>query len=429
MPDPNQPEILDILRLAPGGEGVGKRADGEVCFVAATAPGDRVEVGRFSRQGGALRGQLLKVITPSPERREAPCPYASRCGGCDFMHLEPEAQRRLKLEILKDAFVRVGGNLTRPEEIERVTADSTLGYRSRLRLHVDKNGQVGLLSARSHQVVLIDRCLVADEQINRALAQLVSADERAKKRLSYCEQIELRSADASPTLVARLFPREKAQLRAELYAPLFAADADTEVVVAGSQDDNERVQLQPVTAELSLRVPFSAFAQVHRNLNRALVKAVVSAATLRDRRVFLDAYAGSGNFAIPLLKAGLTGEAVDNAGPGILAARALARDLGLPFAGFNVGDARKMLEHFAKGRRRFDFIVLDPPRQGAKSVLDAALRMHPRTIALVGCDPVALARDLATLTSRGGRIESLTLFDMFPETHHSETLAIVDCPE
>ncbi|HEY5961985.1 MAG TPA: hypothetical protein VIV60_35750, partial [Polyangiaceae bacterium] len=150
---------------------------------------------------------------------------------------------------------------------------------------------------------------------------------------------------------------------------------------------------------------------------------------LRQHRTFLDAYAGAGNFAIPLLKAGLTGEAVDSASAGIFAARALARDLGLPFTGFSVGDAAKLLSQWRKARRQFDYIVLDPPRGGAKSVVDLALDLKPRTLALVGCDPVALARDLGTVTKNGGRIQSLTMFDMFPETHHSETLAIVDCAE
>jgi 23S rRNA (uracil1939-C5)-methyltransferase len=424
---PLPPEVVDILRLAPGGEGIAHRGNGEVLFVAATAPGDRVEVGEFSRQAGALRGRLLKIITPSPDRREPPCPYANTCGGCDFMHLTPEAQRREKLALLDDALRRIAGDPQRPSSVEVVDSKAQSGYRCRLRLHVDKHGQVGMLSARSHRVVPIERCLVADDAINAAITQLAAASPTDKKRLSFCEQLELRSAETSPLFAVRLFARQKSQLRPDLYAPLFPADAA--VVVAGSKQDDESTQCMAVTPELTLRVPLSAFSQVHRAVNQALVRAVVEAATRRDRHSFLDAYAGAGNFAIPLLQAGLTGEAVDSAGAGILAARGLARDLGLPFAGFGVGDAKKLLDHFVKSRRKFDFIVLDPPRRGAKSVLDEALRLRPRTLALIGCDPVSLARDLATLTAQGGRIESLTLFDMFPETHHSETLAIVDCAE
>jgi len=418
-------EILDIKSLAPGGEGVGKCENGEVCFVAATAPGDRIEVGQFARQSGALRGQLLRVVEASKIRRDPPCPYAGQCGGCDFMHLEPTAQRQLKLELLDESLQRVGGNPPRAGDVQFVASAKEQGYRSRLRLHVDQQGQVGFLSPRSHRVVPVERCLVADPTINRALERLAAADARAKKRLSFCEQVELRSAEATPTLAVRLIPRKKIQLQAELYAPLFPDDAV--VVVADTDDDHQRTQTMPVSTEVTLSVPLSAFSQVNREVNRELVHRVVLAALQRDRRTFLDAYAGAGNFALPLLKAGLTGVAIDSDSAGILAARARARDLGLPFTGFDVGDARRLIEHLVKGRRQFDYIVLDPPRHGSKDVLEAVLGLRPRTIAFVSCDPVALARDLSLVTAHGGRIESLTVLDMFPETHHFETLAIVDC--
>lgn len=424
MPIPDQSETVDIVRIAPGGEGVAKCMNGQVCFVAGTAPGDRVEVGQFARSGGALRGRVLRLVTPSPLRREPPCPYAGQCGGCDFMHLEPEAQRQQKLQIIEDAMLRIAGDPPRPAHVGFVQSAFGHGYRSRLQLHVDQHGQLGLLSARTHRVVAINRCIVADEAINEGIDRLAGADAPTRRRLSFCEQIELRSAEVAPKLAVRLFARQGITLRCDVYASVFGRD--TAVVIAGSTEDHEYTQSIPVTDDLALRVPFSAFTQVNRQVNRALVQHVISAALARGRRVFLDAYAGAGNFTLPLLKAGLTGEAIDSAPSGIVAARALARDLGLPFTGFNAGDARQMLLHLANAGRQFDFIVLDPPRQGSASVLDAVLRLHPRTIALVGCDPVALARDLGILTARGGRIESLTLFDMFPETHHVEALAIVE---
>jgi 23S rRNA (uracil1939-C5)-methyltransferase len=282
-----------------------------------------------------------------------------------------------------------------------------------------------MLSPGSHQVVPIERCLIADGSINAAIAGLVQLNERDRKRLSFCEQLELRSATTSPKLAVRLYPRQGAQLRAEVYASLFPPF--TTVVIAGSAADDGTYQVVDVAPQIPLRIPLSAFSQVHAVINRSLVDAVVRAAKLRSLRTFLDAYAGSGNFAIPLLGAGLLGEAVDTWGPAILAARGLARDLGLPFTGFAIGDAPKTLRQYASAHRQFDYVVLDPPRSGAKSVLDIALQLEPRVLSLVGCDPVSLARDLGTLVRRGARIESLTVFDMFPETHHFETLAIVDC--
>lgn len=422
--DPSKGEVVEILRIAPGGEGVARCSSGEVVFVPGSVPGDILQIGDYERHRGVLRARLLRVVQPSPDRRTPPCPYASDCGGCDFMQLVPEAQRRAKLSMLVDALERIGGCAPPTSNIEFVAAGDE-SFRSRLRLHVDAEGHVGMYSTRSHRVVPIHTCHVSDARINTAIARLNSLDAKQSKRLSFCEQIELRSSEYAPTLLARLFPRKGVQLRPELYTAFFSAD--TVVTVAVSAEDDTVSQDYLVTDEITIKVPASAFSQVCGEVNRKLVRAVLDAAERRGHRTFLDAYAGAGNFTVPLLCAGLKGQAVDVCAGAILAARAVTRDLGLPFTGFDVGDARAMLEHYARTKRQFDFIILDPPRQGAKSVVDAALRLRPRTIALVACDPVALARDLGDLTKHGARVDSLTVFDMFRETHHIETLAIVDC--
>lgn len=422
--DPTANETLEILRIAPGGDGVGRLANGEAVFVPATAPGDFVVLRETKRLQGVLNATRYDLQTPGPSRREPPCPFANRCGGCDFMHLAPEAQRREKLNILDNALARVGGNPERPARTAFVSEGDGLAYRSRVRLRVNKQGQVGYHSARSNQLVPIDRCIVAMPLINEAITRLTELDEAALRRLSFCEQLEFRAVELEPQLSVRLFPRKGVTLRAELYAPLFPRG--TLVAVAESSEDKLLCQPIAVTDQVTLRVPIGAFSQVHLSINRQLVAAVVKAATLRNLKSFVDAYAGAGNFALPLLAAGLVGEAVDVGDAGILAARGLARDLGLPFAGFSIGDAKRLLEQFRKNKRRFDYVVLDPPRRGSKEVLELALSLRPRALALIGCDPIALARDLGTLIAKGCTLESLTVFDMFPETHHSETLAILD---
>jgi 23S rRNA (uracil1939-C5)-methyltransferase len=158
------------------------------------------------------------------------------------------------------------------------------------------------------------------------------------------------------------------------------------------------------------------------------VQAIVEAAVVRNLHSFVDAYAGAGNFTLPLLAAGLTGESIDCAPAGILAARSVARDRGLPFDGFQVGDAKTVLESFVRNRRTFDFVLLDPPRSGAKDVLSQVLQLRPQLTALIACDPVSLARDLRILIDAGGNVENVVAYDLFPQTHHLETLALVDLP-
>ena len=220
-----------------------------------------------------------------------------------------------------------------------------------------------------------------------------------------------------------VFLVSKVQLDARKFAPLFAQGA--RVVVVGQPDEASVVQRCSLPGGVELRVPASAFTQVNQHVNQELVKAVLQFAARHGVASFVDAYAGAGNFTLPLLAHGLTGEALDNHAAGIYCARGLARDQGFSHHGFQVGDAGMLMESFAATKRRFDLILLDPPREGAKNALHAALRLRPQLVILIACDPVALARDLKWLVAAGGRVESLTIFDMFPQTHHFETMATV----
>jgi 23S rRNA (uracil1939-C5)-methyltransferase len=172
-------------------------------------------------------------------------------------------------------------------------------------------------------------------------------------------------------------------------------------------------------------VPAAAFTQVNQHMNQKLVSAVLDAVARHEVCTFLDAYAGAGNFTLPLLAHGLKGEATDIHAAGVYCARSVARDRGWSFDGFQVGDARKLMTAMVRAKRQFDLVLLDPPREGSRNVLQVTLQLKPKLILLVACDPVALARDLRSLVNAGGRVEKLTVFDMFPHTHHFETLAEV----
>jgi 23S rRNA (uracil1939-C5)-methyltransferase len=153
------------------------------------------------------------------------------------------------------------------------------------------------------------------------------------------------------------------------------------------------------------------------------VEAVRAGAESRGVRRFLDAYAGAGNFSLPLLASGMVGTSVERDARAVACARRSAAEHGLPADGFVVGDAGKTLRELAREDLRYDMVLLDPPRSGAKDVLDAVLRLAAPFVALCACDPVTLARDLGTLLGRGYRLEEVHGFDMFPHTHHLEALA------
>jgi len=423
MPNDPASETLEIERIVPGGDGLGRRANGERVFVAHTAPGDRVEIAALEYRKGVAHGHVKRLVLAGPERVTPRCPAVEHCGGCDFMHLSTNGQRAAKVGILEDALRRVGNIAFDCANVNYVTVGDGFGYRGRIRLHVSENGEVGFLSARSKRVVCIDNCAVVEPALNFVLQALGTASESTKRLLKLCSELELRTAATEPTLVVRLFPRPKVKLHVPSFSPLFPAGA--KVVIAGSEADHEVTQSYALPGGLAASVPASAFTQVNRGVNTRLVEDVVRAAVLRQLHSFVDPYAGAGNFTLPLLMAGLTGESIDTEPAGILAARRVARERGLPFTGFNIGDAKAQLEALVRDAREFDFALLDPPRVGAKSILPLVKRLRPQLIALVGCDPVSLARDLKELTASGASLESLTVYDMFPQTHHVETLALV----
>jgi 23S rRNA (uracil1939-C5)-methyltransferase len=165
------------------------------------------------------------------------------------------------------------------------------------------------------------------------------------------------------------------------------------------------------------------FTQVNPDVNAVLVEELVAGARARNVTRFCDLFAGVGNFALPLLATGMSGVAVELDVRAVDSARRAAREAGLPADGFVAQDAARFLASLGRPEPPFDLVILDPPRRGAKDVLESVVRIGPRHIAMCSCDPVTLARDLATLARSGYELESVRGFDMFPQTHHLEALA------
>jgi 23S rRNA (uracil1939-C5)-methyltransferase len=404
---------------------MGRLDNGQIVMLPRTVPEDRVLVRRLALHKGTVWGTSLEVMTPSPHRVIPPCPHADRCGGCDFMHIEESRQGFYKSHILEQALRRTAGDPPRPPTEPIVKGEASLGYRSRLRLHVSESGMLGFREGASHRHVPVSQCAVADERINSVLREVGRAGWPDRKSLMEIDQVEIRVSDSSPTILLRLWPRPRPQKMPRALTIAASLGVLGKVVVQSSIEDATVSQRYPLSPGAELWAPASAFTQVNPVVNRMLIKAIVSGAEQRQLGSFVDAYAGAGNFTLPLLAAGLSGIAIDSEPSGIEAAKKSAHNSLLTAGEFLVGDAGQMLNRMVQQRHTTNLVVLDPPRQGARNVLPEVLRLRPRTIALVACDPVTLARDLGTLVSAGGRIEQLIPFDMFPHTHHVESLAWV----
>ncbi|TDB72763.1 class I SAM-dependent RNA methyltransferase [Micromonospora sp. KC723] len=391
---------LTVDAVAPGGHCVA-RVDGQVVFVRHALPGERVVVEVTELHKGFARAEAVEILEPSPDRVEAPCPYAKpgRCGGCDLQHVTPAAQLRWKTEVVREQLIRLGGLTGGQVDALGVTVAALpggpLGWRSRVRYAVDAAGRAGLLKHRSHEVVPIDRCLIAHPAIQELPVLTPSG-----ARWPDAEAVETVASTGGDVSVATV-------------------TGGTATPVSGPHRVRERA------AGREWVLPTPAFWQVHPAAADTLVGAVLELVDPRPGENAWDLYGGAGLFAAAL--AGRVGDAgrvtlVEAAGDGVAAARENLRDL----PRVEVVAARV---ETALARRRItgpvDLVVLDPPRSGAgAAVVGAVVGAGPRAVAYVACDPAAFARDVRAFAGAGWRLSALRGYDLFPMTQHVELVGL-----
>lgn len=440
--DPSWSAILEVERLVPGGRSLARLADGRVALLDRGLPRDVVHAIVEKDHGSYVTGRVRELVKPSPDRIEPACPIAERCGGCPLMALPLAVQASAKEDIFRQALQRTGRfdavALDRVETIRQPSAP--LGYRSRLRLQVH-GGALGFFRKASHDFVEVEGCLVATPELDELLRQLRARLVEAPACESL-EWVELRvlSGQAKKversSLVLKLRPHpnlvEQARWMRSSFADLGAlrflwppaVELPVELTV---------FQRYFIDDETYCLVPPGAFTQVNERTNRALVASVLEEARkIADRLQsedealqFVDLYGGAGNFSLPLLRRGYRGALVEVTEVSVGAARRAAEEQGLVGGEFIAGDVPRVLKRLVRRGRRVDLAIVDPPRAGAREALEGLFALAPSWIVMVSCDPVTLARDLKELVDKGYVIESIRPFEMFPQTHHLESLTVL----
>ena len=419
------PEQIAVERVVAGGEGLGRLADGRTVFVPGGLPGDVVSIDALDDKGRWGRATAWTLTTPSDERVQPACPIADRCGGCDWMAWALQAQRAGKAQIVVDALRRTGGVKV---DAPQVLGGEDLGYRARIRLAA-AGGVLGFRQRRSHGVVAVEQCPVADPALNEALNVLGTLEPPPVGIL----EVELR-ADELGVMARVLLDRVDKPERTWVYMlgqrmPTVADQRKGRRVVRlhgrWIPPEPDR-QSWPVTDEIRLHASSRAFTQVNPLGNRLLVQTVLDAVP-EGAETFVDAYCGAGNFSLPLLARGLRGIGMDGSKDAIEDATWASAEQGLQ-GRFVAGDIAKGLVQAVKAAAisQPDVLVVDPPRAGAKKALPALVAVEPKRIIYVACDPVSLARDVQALQARSWRLTGLTCVDLFPQTHHVETVATLD---
>jgi 23S rRNA (uracil1939-C5)-methyltransferase len=388
---------LKIDKWVYGGRGLG-RLDGQAVMTPFVLPGETAQVDVIRQRKGLLEARLRRVTEPSAERREPICPYFTRCGGCHYQHASYESQLAGKLDVLRDVLLRVG-KLAAPAEIE-VIAGPPLEYRNRVQMHLS-GGEIGFLAAASSRLCAVDKCPVASPAINRALEALRRM--RTDRRFpNFVESIELFTNETGVLVNVLASPRPVARGFFDWCAESIPGAS------AGSLD---------YAAALSTyRVGHRSFFQVNRFLIERLIEAVVPPAGGSNA---LDLYAGVGLFTLPLAR---VFEAVTSVESSASAVRDL--EFNAARAGVSVEAHRAPVEEYLeKLAAAPDFVLADPPRAGlGKSVVRCLLRLQPKRVTIVSCDPATMARDVQPLVAGGYAVRRMVLIDLFPQTCHIETV-------
>lgn len=366
------------------------RLDGQVLFADYGIPGETVQVLVEERAKDYLAGRVVEVLVPSPHRVEPPCPYFGRCGGCQWQHIAYDYQLELKTQTIRDQFRRIA---KLPEAPVRPTLPSPRPwyYRNHDRFSVNRAGEIGFVTRRTHHFIRIDHCRISDERINAVLADLQGKC-RGLRQVEVRVGVNTGQVLISPRLdgIETSFPSGQPWYEEELLGRRF-------------------------------RVSTASFFQVNTGTAALLVDLVQEALALQGTETVIDAYAGVGTFACFLAERAERVIAIEEAPAAIQDAAVNVERSGLR----NVELRRGRVEHLLpEVESRIEALVLDPPRSGCdRRVLRTILEHRSERIAYVSCDPATLARDIRVLVEGGYRLEWVQPVDQFPQTYHIEAVA------
>ena len=443
----NQILTLRIERLSSDGSGVAHSADGEAVFVPGTAPGDEARVRIVKDCGRYAFGILDELLTPSPDRIPVDCPVAGPCGGCSLRHLDYAAELRAKQESVLDAFRRIGGlevpvlDILPSPEVDR--------YRNKVQfpVGVDKNGApcIGFFAGRTHRIVPCPDCKLQPSVLNEignALCAFFAQqgirpyDEQSGKGL--VRHIFLRrGAHSGQIMVCLVCTRAKlphaeqlcTALRGQFPAIstiLLNVNAKNTNVILGSENHilYGPGYIEDTLCGVPVRLGPLSFYQVNTLAAERLYGVAAQYAQLTPDDTLLDLYCGMGTIGLSMAEQCRELIGVEIVPEAIESAKANAARMGEAVAAksrFFCADAGQAATQLAAEGLHPDIVMLDPPRKGCdEATLSAVVRMAPRRVVYVSCNPATAARDAAWLEQNGYHAEKVQPVDLFPRTKHCE---------
>ena len=440
---------VEILSNGAGGEGVCK-LDGFTVFVPGSVKGDIVKVRILKVNSSYAFGKVVEIITPSPYRTEPLCSKSISCGGCDIAAMDYSYQLEMKKNTVADALERIGG--FKDFEVENtVGMDCPYYYRNKMQFPVgrDKNGKTiyGFYAKRSHNIVPANECVTGKKFCKTIMKTIVSFME--EKGIEPYNEISHKgivrhvfirdSAVTGEIMVVIVINATGLPYTDELAERLISAEnkisgillninrkktnlimGEENLVVYGKDYITDKI------GNLEFKISPHSFYQINPAQTEKLYSlALEVAGEIVDKTVF-DLYCGTGTISLFMAQKAKKVYGIEIVEDAVKNARENADRNGIKNAEFYCGAVEDEIDRLYEKGVQADLVVLDPPRKGSdEKTLKIILKMKPKKIVYVSCGPATLARDLRFLAEGGYKLQKVTPVDMFPQTAHVETVALL----
>ncbi|HEX8551175.1 MAG TPA: 23S rRNA (uracil(1939)-C(5))-methyltransferase RlmD [Abditibacteriaceae bacterium] len=429
---------VSFHNLAAGGEAVGRDENNRTTFVPFAAPGDRALINVTREEKRFARGEIVELLESSEERVAPPCPYFGPnaiaqnqlpCGGCDWQHINEAAQLQSKRALVVEALRRIGRNEDADARVLPTIASPPYGYRNKA-VYVGAENVLGFHARESHNLVDVEYCLIQRDENN---AILKAAREAIAQGLAPAGDWKLaaRAASNGESLAVVISQGLSPETwpRAEEFAAFMLDNVPSLVGILARAGEREPLQilagrdwLEEEVDGLRFQVRGDGFFQINTPLAPTLFSTVLEMANVQSGDGALDLFCGVGLFGLGMARAGAEVWGLERSEAAVDSARGNATRNGLQarFLAVDVTPGMKKLP-----RRKWAVAVLDPPRSGAAALVPALLRLAPRRLVYVSCDPATLARDVAALGARY-ELKAAQPLDLFSQSAHVETVVLLE---
>lgn len=396
-----------ITASAYGGMSIG-RYNGKAVFVPFCLPGEVVKVRIIDDRKNFSVAELVEVVKASEKRVNPPCRYYSHCGGCHYQHLEMSTQLETKQNIFREQLTRIA-KLVDPNILPILAAPHSSHYRNNIQFHINPAGKLCFVPNNDQDPLLeIEECLLADRNLNTFMRDL---NFEAGAEL---DRVSLRKGRSDLMLILESDELEMPDIEIEADVSVVHVTEDDTVVIAG----NDHILIDVLGK--SFKVSAGSFFQVNTEMAEVMVQQVLNSVPLDRSMTVMDLYCGVGFFTAFLsekVKKVIAVESYPSACADLEVNLGESENVEL-----YEGEAEQILPYL---KEQVDLVLVDPPRAGLdKKVTDAILRLAPKKIVYVSCDPTTLARDVQRISSGGYRLQQAMPLDMFPQTYHIESISV-----